>query len=76
MGDELVGSDEAVLQFVGRSLALLPGGNESTSSIAAADMDGDGDLDVLLGNHGSPSELLLNAGDGTFPTSIALLGGA
>ena len=28
----------------------LPGGSASTSSIAAADMDGEGDLDVLLGN--------------------------
>ena len=38
-------------------------------------MDGDGDLDVLLGNNGSPSRVLLNAGDGTFPTSIELPGG-
>ena len=76
MGNELLGSDEAALQFVGRSLALLPGGNESTSSIAAADMDGDGDLDVLLGNDGSSSRVLLNAGDGTFPTSVELPGGS
>ena len=73
--NELLGSDEAVLQFVGRRQALLPGGDASTSSIAAADVDGDGDLDVLLGNNGSPSRVLLNAGDGTFPTSIELPGG-
>ena len=39
-------------------------------SIAAADVDGDGDLDddVLLGVAGSPSRVqLLNAGDGNFP---------
>ena len=76
MGNELLGSDKAVLQFVGRSLALLPGGIASLSSVAAADMDGDGDIDVLLGNDGSPSRVLLNAGDGTFPTSIELPGGS
>jgi serine/threonine protein kinase len=39
-------------------------------------MDGDGDLDVLLGNSGSPNRVLLNAGDGTFPMSIELPGGS
>ena len=34
-------------------------------SIAAADGDGDDNLDVLLGNDGGPSRALLNAGDGT-----------
>ncbi|KOO33881.1 calcium binding hemolysin, partial [Chrysochromulina tobinii] len=47
-----------------------------TRSIAAADVDGDGDLDVLLGNYASPSRVLLNAGNGSFPTSIALPGGS
>jgi hypothetical protein len=54
----------------------LPGGSSSTRSIAAADVDGDGDLDVLLGSVGSPSRVLLNAGDGTFPSSIELPGGS
>ena len=40
--------------------------------VAAADVDGDDNLDVLLGNDGSPSRVLLNTGDGTFPTSITL----
>ena len=75
VGNELLGSDEAVLQFVGRSLALQPSGNSSTTSIAAADVDGDGDLDVLFGNYGSSSRVLLNAGGGTFKTSIELPGG-
>ncbi|KOO20783.1 protein serine threonine [Chrysochromulina tobinii] len=56
--------------------ALLTGELVDTYSIAAADVDGDGDLDVLLGNQGSPSRVLLNAGDGTFPTSITLPGGS
>jgi hypothetical protein len=80
MGNELLGSDEAVLNFVGQSLgtspaAAQPGSSESTRSIAAADVDGDGDLDVLLGMGDSPNRVLLNAGDGTFKTSIELPGG-
>ncbi|KOO34597.1 mastigoneme-like protein [Chrysochromulina tobinii] len=54
----------------------LPGGIGDTNSIAAADVDGDGDLDLLLGNSGTPSRVLLNAGDGSFTTSITLPGGA
>ena len=50
----------------------LPGGSAQTKSVVAADVDGDGDLDVLLGNSGSPSRVLLNKGDGSFPTSIEL----
>ncbi|KOO31212.1 protein serine threonine, partial [Chrysochromulina tobinii] len=71
MGSEPLGSTEAVLQFAER---VLPGGG--ATSIAAADVDGDGDLDVLLGNDGSPNRVLLNAGGGTFPTSITLPGGS
>jgi hypothetical protein len=59
----------------------LPGGSTSTLSIAtlsiaAADLDGDGDLDVLLGTRLRSSRVLLNAGGGNFPTSIELPGGS
>jgi hypothetical protein len=49
---------------------------DHTQSIAAADVDGDGDLDLLLGNSGNPSQVLLNAGDGTFQRSNVLPGGS
>jgi hypothetical protein len=39
-------------------------------------VDGDGDLDVLLGNHNTPSLVLLNTGNGSFPTSIELPSGS
>jgi len=71
-GGEPLGSTEIVIQFVESSSVL---GSSFTTSIAAADVDGDGDLDVLLGNQGSPSRVLLNAGNGSFPTSIELPGG-
>ena len=51
---------------------VLPGGSAPTELDAAADMDGDGHLDVLLGNYGTPSRVLLNAGDGTFQISVEL----
>jgi serine/threonine protein kinase len=73
-GYEPLDSGEAVFRLVDRITALLISGSISTQSIAVADMDGDGDLDVLLGNSGSPSLVLLNAGDGTFPISVELSG--
>ena len=76
-GSEPLGSSEAAIQFRSSELpGYDTGGSTYTFSIAAADVDGDGDLDVLLWNFNYPSRVLLNAGDGTFPTSIALPGGS
>jgi hypothetical protein len=44
----------------------LPGGIQDTRSIAVADMNKDGLLDVLVGNCNSPSQLLLNNGSYNF----------
>ena len=47
--------------------AGFPGGSAGTMAIVMGDVDGDGALDVLLGNPGSdPNELLLNDGSGNF----------
>ena len=53
----------------------LPGGDLFTTSIATADVDNDGDIDVIFGNGGrTANQLLLNNGNGTF-TNETLPGG-
>ncbi|MHC4507326.1 MAG: FG-GAP-like repeat-containing protein, partial [Planctomycetota bacterium] len=37
-----------------------------TLAIATGDVDGDGDIDVIAGNHGEPNRLYLNDGQGNF----------
>ena len=75
-GNEALGSGEVVIQFRDGFAVVPPDRTAITHSIAAADVDGDGDLDVLLGNSVDPSRVLLNAGDGTFPTSKKLPSGS
>jgi VCBS repeat-containing protein len=53
----------------------LPGGNVESGSIAIGDVDGDGDLDVLLANAFGTNQLLTNDGTGNF-TASELDGGA
>lgn len=46
--------------------ATLPQVNDATQSINLADVDGDGDLDMLVGNEVPPNRLLINNGNGVF----------
>jgi len=48
------------------------GGNQSAFSIALGDMDGDGHLDVIVGNYGQPSYVYLNDGQGKLPARYSL----
>lgn len=47
----------------------VPGGDQvrnfeaNGSGLAINDLDGDGDLDIILGNHGGPNTILWNEGD-------------
>jgi hypothetical protein len=44
----------------------LPGDDDQTEGVALADMDGDGDLDMVLASPSQPNRLLLNNGKGRF----------
>ncbi len=52
--------------FIDRSAQDLPQVNDATQSIKLADLDGDGDLDMVVGNEIPPNRLLLNDGKGVF----------
>ncbi|MEM7202549.1 MAG: FG-GAP-like repeat-containing protein [Planctomycetota bacterium] len=51
--------------FIDATATRLPSVIDETSSVALADVDGDGDLDVMFGNHGQ-DRLYLNNGLGFF----------
>lgn len=44
----------------------LPGKNTNTKSVAVADVNGDGAIDIVFGNDGQENEILVNNGDGSF----------
>jgi hypothetical protein len=55
----------------------LPGGALGTRSVAIADMNNDGLLDIVTGNYNDKNQLIINAGDGTFlEDAVDLPGGA
>ena len=49
-------------------------GGSATKSVAVGDVDGDGYLDIIIGNHGEQSVLYLNDGTGRFGTPGRLFG--
>ncbi len=52
--------------FVDATATHLPAVDDSTQDIALADLDGDGDLDMVVANEAPPNRLLLNDGKGRF----------
>jgi hypothetical protein len=64
------------------SVIELPGGSTRVSSVSLGDIDGDGDLDILVANDLQPNRLLVNQGgnqageEGDFAFGPELPGGA
>lgn len=52
--------------FIDRTAEYLPQVNDATQSIKLADVNGDGYLDMVVGNEVPPNRLLLNDGRGGF----------
>jgi hypothetical protein len=62
--------------FIDVTATHLPQVNDGTQSIVLADLDGDGDLDMVVGNEVPPNRLLINDGTGVFsekPEGLELL---
>jgi hypothetical protein len=74
-------ADQLLLNSAGRKENLfteedtfdLPNGNSLTRSIVAADVDGDGDVDIIIGNDRQPNQLLLNSGGDRNPFKGAIV---
>ncbi len=52
--------------FIDRTARNLPQVNDATQSIKLADLNGDGHLDMVVGNEVPPNRLLINDGSGGF----------
>ena len=52
--------------FIDVTSTHMPKDNDDTQDIKLADLDGDGDLDMVIANETPPSRLLLNDGKGHF----------
>ena len=57
-------------KFTPTAAPINPAGND-TRSVVLGDLDGNGTLDIVLGNNGQPSQVYLNDGHGTFTSTAA-----
>ncbi|MEM7199674.1 MAG: VCBS repeat-containing protein [Planctomycetota bacterium] len=68
----LAGPGAAQDQFAEGGKRYLPFDEDPTSSVAAGDLDGDGDADLVLGSFRSmPTRIYINTGDGSFANETA-----
>lgn len=59
--------------FIDATKSHLPRANDATQGLALADLDGDGDLDLVVANEVPPNRLLLNDGNGRFADASSRL---
>lgn len=62
--------------FIDATATHLPAYEDDTQDIALADLDGDGDLDMVVANESPPNRVLMNDGKGHFretPKALQLL---
>ena len=65
------GLGQVTFEFTNSGQAL---GNSVSYSVALGDLDGDGDLDAMVGNYGQPNTVWTNDGTGTFTDSMQAFG--
>ncbi len=71
-GENLLLKNDGTGQF---GATPLPGIATGTQNVIVADMDTDGDPDIIIANRGAPNQILVNDGSGHF-TAIDLPGGS
>ena len=49
---------------------ILPGSNKQGIAAGCADLDGDGYLDIVIGGEGQLDRILMNDGNGNYPTTV------
>ena len=75
-GDNQAFRNEGKGRFTERTAAWMPSDQGSTTCLALADLDGDGGLDLVCGNHGqrlkdgAPNTVHRRGGDGRFLRSV------